>query len=394
MINPDNFQRFLHDTDITNIESFDLTNFKNIPVDYIIFCIKADIYIYKAEGFKIHPMSSVNIELMSKLIDRNVYIHLKKNSNNEYRIINFIKGYEQKLFIYFIDKSFLISKCYVDPVKLFIIKDNIKAGLFENDRFIKVPVSLSGMHFIPMSKKILLLEYSQSNNNCESYLYVSNKDYVVKKAIYFPMKIDIVGIVFDSNFIYFSYNESIILMNIRTKLFAMPLYILKKKDLDKLIVMNLKEITLENENKILKLSFNNLKIIKRLEKIVVEVGIVTDKYIIISDLMIELNNTLSEKEFVFMNTLKKFEKIPKALIPGFKFLILPGDENQKVLCFNKENNLIKITDCLNNNKLVFTLLIEDEEVIFCNDFLKEGKLFLLILTPILVNYPNNLGHFD
>jgi len=160
----------------------------------------------------------------------------------------------------------------------------------------------------------------------------------------------------------------------------------KQKDLDKLISINIKEITLENENKILKLSFNNLRVIKRSEKIVVELGVVTDKYIIISDLMIEINNSMSEKEFIYMNTLKKFEKIPKTQMAGLKFLILPGDDSQKVLCYNKENNLIKITDSLNNNKLVFTLLIEDEEVIFCNEFLKEGKLYLLILTPILVSF--------
>jgi hypothetical protein len=271
------------------------------------------------------------------------------------------------------------------PRKIFHVKkDNIKAGLYESDRFIKIPVNLSTVQFIPKSTKILLLEHSQSNTKTESYIYIANKNFIVKKAIYFTMKLDFIGTIVDSNFIFFYFNDSIFLMNLRSKLFPSPLYMFKPKDVEKLISINLKEITLENENKILKLSFNNLRVIMRSEKIVVELGVVTDKYIIISDLMIEINNSMSEKEFIYMNTLKKLEKVPKAQIAGSKFLILPGEESQKVLCYHKENNLIKITDSL-NNKLVFTLLIEDEEVIFCNDFLKEGKLYLLILTPILVS---------
>jgi len=231
------------------------------------------------------------------------------------------------------------------PRKIFHVKkDNIKAGLYESDRFIKIPVNLSTVQFIPKSTKILLLEHSQSNTKTESYIYIANKNFIVKKAIYFTMKLDFIGTIVDSNFIFFYFNDSIFLMNLRSKLFPSPLYMFKPKDVEKLISINLKEITLENENKILKLSFNNLS----------------------------------------MNTLKKLEKVPKAQIAGSKFLILPGEESQKVLCYHKENNLIKITDSL-NNKLVFTLLIEDEEVIFCNDFLKEGKLYLLILTPILVS---------
>lgn len=76
LINPDSFGKYIHVTDNSNIETFNLTNFKNTLLDYIIFSIGADIYIFKAEGFNTHPMCNVHLELILKLIDKEVILNL------------------------------------------------------------------------------------------------------------------------------------------------------------------------------------------------------------------------------------------------------------------------------------------------------------------------------
>ena len=256
--------------------------------------------------------------------------------------------------------------------------------MFVSDRFIKVPIKIDLIRFIPKGRKIIIVDSSKYKDNVESHLYITNKDFIVKKAIYFPFKIELLGTVLNSNFIYFYHEDTIVLINIRSKLYSKTINSFNITDMDKLITINLKDITLDNDNRINKISFNNMRVDKKNEKIIVEMGIITDKYIMISDLMIEINSSLSDKEFINMNTLRKFEKLVFTKDIQKNYLILPNDDKQKVLSFNKESNLIKIFDSLDQNKLLFTLLIEDDEIIFCNDFYRDGRLYLLVLTPIIV----------
>ena len=83
LVNPDSFSKFLQPIDNNNIETFNITNFKNTHLDYLILSIKSDIYIFKIEGFNTHPLCTVQIELMSKLIDKEVNFNI-----NSTQIIN------------------------------------------------------------------------------------------------------------------------------------------------------------------------------------------------------------------------------------------------------------------------------------------------------------------
>ena len=147
----------------------------------------------------------------------------------------------------------------------------------------------------------------------------------------------------------------------------------------------MKDITLEDINKINKIRFNNMRVDKKNEKILFEVGIITDKYIIISDLMIEVNSSLSDKEFIYMNTLRKFEKLVNNVNIMRNYLIMPNDDKQKVLSYNREGNMIKLFNSLQGNKLIFTLLIEDDEILYIQDYNKDGVLYMIILTPMIVS---------
>lgn len=156
-------------------------------------------------------------------------------------------------------------------------------------------------------------------------------------------------------------------------------------DLEKHINIKMKDITLEDINKINKIRFNNMRVDKKNEKILFEVGIITDKYIIISDLMIEVNSSLSDKEFIYMNTLRKFEKLVNNVNIMRNYLIMPNDDKQKVLSYNREGNMIKLFNSLQGNKLIFTLLIEDDEILYIQDYNKDGVLYMIILTPMIVS---------
>ena len=156
-------------------------------------------------------------------------------------------------------------------------------------------------------------------------------------------------------------------------------------DLEKHINIKMKDITLEDINKINKIRFNNMRVDKKNEKILFEVGIITDKYIIISDLMIEVNSSLSDKEFIYMNTLRKFEKLVNNVNIMRNYLIMPNDDKQKVLSYNREGNMIKLFNSLQGNKLIFTLLIEDVEILYIQDYNKDGVLYMIILTPMIVS---------
>ena len=78
LVNPDSFSKFLQPIDNNNIETFNITNFKNTHLDYLILSIKSDIYIFKIEGFNTHPLCTVQIELMSKLIDKEVNLNINR----------------------------------------------------------------------------------------------------------------------------------------------------------------------------------------------------------------------------------------------------------------------------------------------------------------------------
>jgi hypothetical protein len=229
----------------------------------------------------------------------------------------------------------------------------------------------------------LILEHVPPKQIPQSIVYFANKDFIVKKAFYIPKNVEILGSVANSNFIFVYYEELVFLINTKSKLFPKPVSNLKPSEIEKLIKISIEDITLDSVNKVLKLAFNNFRVLKKNEKIVVELGIVTEKYIIISELMIELNSSLTEKEFIYMNTLKKFEKLVHSS-PNRNFAIMPFEEKQKVLAFTKENNLVKVFDSLANNKVVYTLLIEDDEIIFCSEFQRDGKNYLLVITPLLV----------
>ena len=78
LVNPDSFSKFLQPIDNNNIETFNITNFKNTHLDYLILSIKSDIYIFKIGGFNTHPLCTVQIELMSKLIDKEVNLNINR----------------------------------------------------------------------------------------------------------------------------------------------------------------------------------------------------------------------------------------------------------------------------------------------------------------------------